>query len=74
MYQIHPNGIKSLLSALNANKTTEHDNISDRFLKELHQELTQALTKYQQSGKMHLSHHYSRREIVVNHQTTDQYH
>jgi hypothetical protein len=41
--------------------------------------LTPALTlifqaKCQQSWKMHLSHHYSRREIVVNHQTTDQYH
>ena len=44
MYQTHPNGIKSLLSALNANKTTGHDNISGRFLKELHEELTQALT------------------------------
>ena len=28
MYQIHPNGIKSLLSALNPNKTTGHDNRS----------------------------------------------
>ena len=36
--QIHANGIKSLLSALNPNKATGPDNISDRFLKELHQE------------------------------------
>ena len=42
--QIQPNGIKSLLSALNPLKATGPDNISGRFLKELHQELTPALT------------------------------
>ena len=42
--QIQPNGIKSLLSALNPHKATGPDNISGRFLKELHQELTPALT------------------------------
>jgi hypothetical protein len=42
--QIQPNGIKSLLSALNPHKATEPDNISGRFLKELHQELTPAPT------------------------------
>ena len=42
--QIHPNGIKSLLSALNPHMATGPDNISGRFLKELHQELTPALT------------------------------
>jgi hypothetical protein len=36
--------IKSLLSALNPLKATGPDDISGRFLKELHQELTQALT------------------------------
>ena len=41
---IHPNGIKSLLSALNPHKATGPDNISGRFLKELNQELTPALT------------------------------
>ena len=34
--QIQPNGIKSLLSALNPHKATGPDNISGRFLKELH--------------------------------------
>ena len=42
--QIQPNGIKILLSALNPLKATGPDNISGRFLKELHQELTPALT------------------------------
>ena len=42
--QIQPNGIKSLLSTLNPHKATGPDNISGRFLKELHQELTPALT------------------------------
>ena len=42
--QIQPNGIKSLLSPLNPHKATGPDNISGRFLKELHQELTPALT------------------------------
>ena len=36
--------IMSLLSALNPNKATGPDNISGRFLKELHQQSTPALT------------------------------
>jgi hypothetical protein len=35
---------KKILSALNPNKATGPDNISGRFLKELHEELTPALT------------------------------
>lgn len=38
--QIQPNGIKSLLSALNPHKATGPDNISGRFLKELTPALT----------------------------------
>ena len=38
--QIQPNGIKSLLSALNPLKATGPDNISGRFLKELTPALT----------------------------------
>ena len=42
--EIHPDGIKKkLLSALYPNKATGPDNISGRFLKELHEELTPAL-------------------------------
>ena len=42
--EIQPDGIKkNLLSALNPNKATGPDNISGRFLKELHEELTPAL-------------------------------
>jgi hypothetical protein len=41
---------KKLLSALNPNKATGPDNISGRFLKELHEELAPAPTLIFQAG------------------------
>jgi hypothetical protein len=82
---IHPNGIKSLLSALNPHKATGPDNISGRFLNELNQELTPALTLISHAS-LHqgqvptiwkgafITSLFKKGDRIVNHQTTDQYH